>query len=83
MFTTIRSMVGLLLHACMEAATVICKQLLTRVSSMMFCWGGERINHVKHTAPGGCLPVFLISFEAWAQKWLVCAPLRIHLEPIN
>ena len=29
---------------------------------------------------------FLISFEAWAklaQKWLVCAPLRIHLEPIN
>ena len=29
---------------------------------------------------------FLISFEAWAklaQKWLVCAPLGIHLEPIN
>ena len=29
---------------------------------------------------------FLITFEAWAkltQKWLVCAPLRIHLEPIN
>ena len=29
---------------------------------------------------------FLISFEAWAklaQKWLVCAPLRIHLERIN
>ena len=29
---------------------------------------------------------FLISFEAWAklaQKWLVCAPLRIHPEPIN
>ena len=29
---------------------------------------------------------FLISFEAWAklaQKWLVCVPLRIHLEPIN
>ena len=29
---------------------------------------------------------FLISFEAWAklaQKWLVCAPLRIHLEPNN
>ena len=28
----------------------------------------------------------MISFEAWtklAQKWLVCAPLRIHLEPIN
>ena len=25
-------------------------------------------------------------FEAWAklaQKWLVCVPLRIHLEPIN
>ena len=29
---------------------------------------------------------FLISFEAWAklaQKWLVSAPLGIHLEPIN
>ena len=29
---------------------------------------------------------FLICFEAWAkmaQKWLVCAPLRIYLEPIN
>ena len=28
----------------------------------------------------------LVSFEAWAklaQKWLVCAPLGIHLEPIN
>ena len=33
-----------------------------------------------------CTSQFLISFEAWAklaQKWLVCAPLRIHLEPIN
>ena len=31
------------------------------------------------------LAEFLISFEAWAkltQKWLVCAPLRKHLEPI-
>ena len=29
---------------------------------------------------------FLISFEAWAklsQKWLVCAPFGINLEPIN
>ena len=29
---------------------------------------------------------FLISFEAWAkfaQQWLVCAPLGIHVEPIN
>ena len=29
---------------------------------------------------------FLIHFEAWAklaQQWLVCAPLGIHLEPIN
>ena len=29
---------------------------------------------------------FLISFEAWAklaQKWLVYAPLGIHLETIN
>ena len=29
---------------------------------------------------------FLITFEAWAklaQKCLVCAPLRIHPEPIN
>ena len=28
----------------------------------------------------------LICFEAWAklaQQWLVCAPLGIHLEPIN
>ena len=28
----------------------------------------------------------LIHFEAWAklaQQWLVCAPLGIHLEPIN
>ena len=28
----------------------------------------------------------LIGFEAWAklaQQWLVCAPLGIHLEPIN
>ena len=27
----------------------------------------------------------LMSFEAWAklaQKWLVCVPLRIHLEPM-
>ena len=32
------------------------------------------------------VPEFLTAFEAWAklaQKWLVCAPLRIHLEPIN
>ena len=32
------------------------------------------------------LPQFLVCFEAWAklaQKWSVCAPLRIHLEPIN
>ena len=31
-------------------------------------------------------PEFLISFEGWAklaQKWLMCAPLRIHFEPIN
>ena len=31
-------------------------------------------------------PEFLISFEAWvklAQRWLMCAPLGIHLEPIN
>ena len=29
---------------------------------------------------------FMICFEAWAklsQQWLVCAPLGIHLEPIN
>ena len=29
---------------------------------------------------------FLIRFEAWAklaQQWLMCAPLGIHLEPIN
>ena len=29
---------------------------------------------------------FLIRFEAWAtlaQQWLVCVPLKIHLEPIN
>ena len=28
----------------------------------------------------------LISFEAWAKlakKWLICASLGIHLEPIN
>ena len=31
-------------------------------------------------------PEFLICFEAWAkwaQQWLVCVPLGIHLEPIN
>ena len=29
------------------------------------------------------IPEFMITFEAWAklaQKWLVCVPLRIHLE---
>ena len=29
---------------------------------------------------------FVICLEAWAklaQQWLVCAPLEIHLEPIN
>ena len=34
----------------------------------------------------GWMSEVLISFEAWAklaQKWLVCAPSRIHLEPIN
>ena len=34
----------------------------------------------------GWAPEFLITFEAWAklaQKWLVCVPLGIHLEPIN
>ena len=33
-----------------------------------------------------CTSEFLIGFEAWAklaQHWLVCAPLGIHLEPIN
>ena len=33
-----------------------------------------------------CTSGFLISFEVWAklaQKWLVCAPLGINLEPIN
>ena len=33
-----------------------------------------------------CTSEFLISFEAWAklaQQWLMCAALRIHLEPIN
>ena len=33
-----------------------------------------------------CPSEFLITFEAWAklaQQWLVCAPLVIHLEPIN
>ena len=33
-----------------------------------------------------CTSEFLICFEAWAklaQQWLVCAPLEIHLEPIN
>ena len=41
----------------------------------------------KHYLGGDrLLPEYLISFEAWAklaQKWLVCAPLGIHLEPIN
>ena len=40
----------------------------------------------KHTNKIGVVPEFLISFEAWAklaQQWLVCAPLGIHLEPIN
>ena len=39
------------------------------------------------STPLSCsLSEFLISFEAWAklaQQWLVCAPLGIHLEPIN
>ena len=26
---------------------------------------------------------FLISFDKLTQKWLVCVPLGIHLEPIN
>ena len=33
-----------------------------------------------------CVSEFLILFEArakLAQKWLVCVPLGIHLEPIN
>ena len=33
-----------------------------------------------------CTSEFLISFETWAklaQKWLVCAPLGIHLELVN
>ena len=33
-----------------------------------------------------CTLGFLIHFEAWAklaQQWLVCAPLELHLEPIN
>ena len=41
----------------------------------------------KHYLGGDrLLPEYLISFEAWAklaQKWLVCAPLGIHIEPIN
>ena len=35
---------------------------------------------------GGSGAEFLISCEAWtklAQKWSVCAPMGIHLEPIN
>ena len=30
-----------------------------------------------------CTSEFLIGFEALAQKWLVCVPMGIHLEPIN
>ena len=33
-----------------------------------------------------CVPQYLISFETWAklaQKWLVCAALGMHLQPIN
>ena len=33
-----------------------------------------------------CISEFLICLEVWAklaQQWLVCAPLGIHLEPIN
>ena len=39
-----------------------------------------------HTYINTYIPEFLINFEAWtklAQKWLVCAPLGMHLEPIN
>ena len=33
-----------------------------------------------------CITECLICFEAWAklgQKWLMCVPLEIHLDPIN
>ena len=43
-------------------------------------------NYNVHTCTCTCTSQFLISFEAWTklvQKWLVCVPLGIHLEPIN
>ena len=41
---------------------------------------------IYNTSYNICTSEFLISFEAWAklaQQWSVCAPLGIHLEPIN
>ena len=44
------------------------------------------ISQMYYRKNNPCTAEILITFEAWAkltQKWLVCAPLRIHLEPIN
>ena len=47
---------------------------------------GNSLNNTNNWYIHTRTPEFLICFEAWAklaQQWLVCAPLGIHLEPIN
>ena len=59
---------------------ICCGYLNSVVMVMCLC-----IQYMTHSGKR-YLAEFLISFEVWAkltQKWLVCAPLRIHLEPIN
>ena len=60
------------------------------ITSTVTCFlvGSEYIDiHVHVHVIIMCEPNYeVIGFEAWAKlapKWLVCAPLRIHLEPIN
>ena len=51
----------------------------------MYMYVPDTLTHTKETMYI-CTSEFLITFEAWAklaQKWLVCAPLGIHLEPVN
>ena len=71
---------------CMLPTTCMYMYVCTHVHQYMYTCTCIYGIFTQYICTHACTSEFVITFEAWAklaQKWLVCVPLRIHLEPIN